>query len=108
MNHFSDDISQEHQEKRHSQTTSVLLDIVRIGKEACEIFIEECVEDTFRFERLITRQKLKTIETEGKKFKLRRKDNKAISATMMRNLFGSMLYHSLKKGPDVAEFSHIH
>ena len=56
-----------------------------------------------RFERHITRQKLKTFATEGKKFTLRSKDNKVISATMMRDLFGSMLYHSLEKRIDMAE-----
>ena len=73
-NPFSDGIDQDHLfniasgKPESPDTTSFLLDIVRIGKEARERFIEECVEDD------ITRQKLKTFVTEGKKFTLRSKD----------------------------------
>ena len=100
MNPFSDEINQEHLfniasgKAASPDTTSFLLDIIRIGTETREKFIEECVEDTSRFERPITRQKLKT---------LRSKDNKVISATTTRDLFGSMLYNSLEKRIDMAE-----
>ena len=109
MNPFSTDINKEHLfnigsgKSATEDTSKFLLNVVSTGCKARERFIEECVEDPKRFERPIRRVKLHTFGNEGGKYKIRGKDNKLVAVSMMRDLFGSILFLSLEKKVDTSE-----
>ena len=100
MNPFDDDITKDHLFNKASgkaasiSTQSFLLNVTAIGSTSRNKLIKECVEDPARFEKTVPKH---TFAAEGKKFKVNRADNKMVAATMMRDLFGSILYHSLQK-----------
>lgn len=109
MNPFADHIDKEHLfniasgKAASSDTESFLLNIVSTGNKARDKFIDECADHPSRFEDPIPRQRLNTFGNEGKKFKVKSADNKLAAATLMRDLFGSILYQSLQKNIDMAE-----
>ncbi|XP_057306368.1 uncharacterized protein LOC130644684 [Hydractinia symbiolongicarpus] len=84
-------------------TTKFLLNIVSVGSKARDKFIDECSKDPARFEKPIRRQTLHTFATGGTKYNIKAADNKVVAVTMMRDLFGSILYHSLQRKIDMAE-----
>ena len=51
-----------------------MLNVESIGREACEKFIEECIEDTTRFEKPIKLNKVYTFAIGNTTFKLQGKD----------------------------------
>ena len=79
-----------------------MLNIENIGDKARRSFIEECIEDASRFENPITKQRLLTFSTESGRRNVK-KDGKLVSACLIRDLFGSILYLSLEKKVDMAE-----
>ena len=58
-------------------------------------FIQECIDQPKRFEDKITRNKLFTFASEGKRYRLR-SDNKVTSVQMVCDLFDSILFLSLQ------------
>ena len=87
----------------NDQVVSFLLNLETIGRKAREKFIEEYSEDTTRFEKPIKRKKICTFAIGNTTFKLQGKD-KEIIATSMRDLFGSILFLSLKQRIDMGRF----
>ena len=84
-------------------TERFLLNLNNTGDKARRTFISECVEDPSRFESRIPRQKLYTFATECAKKQHSTADGKVIAASMVRNLFGSILYLSLQRKIDMEE-----
>ena len=58
------------------ETKKFLLNVRKLGKSLQEKFIKECNEDPGRFEKPISRQKMKTFATELKKVKVRGSNEK--------------------------------
>ena len=87
----------------NDEVASFLLNVEIIGREAREKFIEECIEDTTRFEKPIKRNKVHTFATGNTTFKLQGKDKKIIAISLMRDLSGSVLFLSLKQKIDMGE-----
>ena len=85
------------------EASRFLLNVKKLGSDARKKFIRECNEDPARFEKPITRSKLRTFQTATKQFKVRGKNEKTATVTMMRDLFGSILFLSLQKKVDMAE-----
>ena len=85
------------------ETTTFLLSIEKIGNESKNLFVEQCLEDSARFEKSIKRQKVQTFETENGKRRPKSTDGKLIAACTVRDLFGSILCLSLEKKVDMAE-----
>ena len=109
MNPFSEEISKEHLfniasgKAAKDETKHFLLSIAEMWKETKESFISECVKRPERFEERIARIKLQTFANDGKRFKMKGTDNKIIAVSMIRALFGSILFLSLQKQIDMAE-----
>ena len=78
-------------------TEHFLLNIKKVGNAARERFINECLEDTSRFESPLKAQKIHTFATEDGKKKLKGADGKLVEACLIRDLFGSILYLALEK-----------
>ena len=55
------------------------------------------MEDTTRFEKPIKRNKVHTFATGNTPFRLQGKDKEIIAISLMRDLFGSILFLSLKQ-----------
>jgi hypothetical protein len=87
----------------NKDTEKFLLNIEKNGDEARKTFIEECITNTSRFESPIKKQKLNTFATEAGRQKIKKTDGKTVSACLLRDLFGSILYLSLEKKVDMAE-----
>ena len=85
------------------KTVQFLLNVAEIGKKRRCQFINECIEDPSRFERRIQQEKVYTFASEVGKRKLQGSDGKVVAACLVRDLFGSILYHSLKQEIDMAE-----
>ena len=85
------------------ETTKFLLHAVDIGSIKRKEFISECLKEPKRFEESITRQKVNTFATEVGLHKIRGSDQKVVAVSMVRDLFGSILYLSLQKNVDMAE-----
>ena len=85
------------------EAESFMLNISSIGDEQRNKFIDECIEKPKRLEERIKRQVVKTFATDGKKRKVTAKDGKVVAACLIRDLFGSLLYHSLENKIDIAE-----
>jgi hypothetical protein len=83
------------------ETSAFLLNVNNIGEKARIEFIEKTIESPKRFEESIKRQKLKTFSSEVPKRQVIGNDNKIKAVTMMRDLFGSVLYLSLEKDIDM-------
>ena len=65
--------------------------------------IEECSQDSRRFEKPIQKQKIISFTTEIGKQKITASNRKVLSACLMRNLLGSILYISLQRKVDMAQ-----
>ena len=78
-----------------TQTANFLLSIAEKGCVNRDKFIQECIDQPKRFEDKITRNKLFTFASEGKRYRLR-SDNKVTSVQMVCDLFGSILFLSLQ------------
>ena len=83
------------------EVVSFLLNVKIAGREAHEKFIEKCNEDTTRFEKPIKRNKVYTFATGNVTFKLQEKDKEIIAISLMRTLFGSILFLCLKQRIDM-------
>ena len=87
----------------NDEVASFLLNFEIIGREAREKFIEECIEDTTRFEKPIKRNKVHTFATGNTTFKLQGKDKKIIAISLRKDLFGSILLLSLRQRIDMGK-----
>ena len=85
------------------ETKKFLLNVRKLGKSLQEKFIKECNEDPGRFEKPVSRQKMKTFVTELKKVKVRGSNEKTAVSTMMRDRFGFILCVALEKKVDMAD-----
>ena len=81
-------------------TEKFLIGVAAIGEDKT---LENAWEDPSRFEKRITRQKLHTFASDAGKCKLRAKDGKLVAACLVRDLYGSTLYHSLEQKVDMTE-----
>ena len=63
----------------------------------------ECIEDPTRFNKSIKRQTIHSFATEGGTKNIKVGDGKTISACLIRDLFGSILFLSLERKADMAE-----
>ena len=63
----------------------------------------ECIEDPTRFSKSIKRQTIHSFATEGGTKNIKVGDGKTISACLIRDLFSSILFLSLKRKADMAE-----
>ena len=86
-----------------NETTNFLLNVKKSGSAMREKFIEECISNSKRFEESIKRQKLRTFTTEAGIHKIRGPNQQVIAVSMVRDIFGSILYLSLQKKVDMAE-----
>ena len=84
-------------------TEDFLLNVEFIGSEARKRFIQECVENPNRFEERIKKNKILIFSTESGKLKVRGAEGKIIEATLIRDLFGSILCLSMQQKIDMAE-----
>ena len=80
-----------------------LLNVESISKEARKSFIQECVENPNRFEERIKKNKIHSFATESGKRKIWGAEGKIIEATLIRDLFGSILCLSMQQKIDMAE-----
>ena len=85
------------------KTEEFLLNISKIGEEERNKFILECIEDPTRFNKSIKRQTIHSFATEGGTKNIKVGDGKTISACLIRDLFGSILFLSLERKADMAE-----
>ena len=85
------------------KTVQFLLNVAEIGKKRRFQFINECIEDPSRVESRIQQEKVYTFASDAGKRKLQGSDGKVVAACLVRDLFGSILYHSLKQEIDMAE-----
>jgi hypothetical protein len=84
-------------------TEQFLLNVAQIGEQRRCQFIVECIEDPNRFEKKIQKVKVITFASEVGKHKIKGSDGKVVAACLVRDLFGSILYHSLEQKIDMAE-----
>ena len=85
-----------------AETKYFLMNVNTLGKNLRENFIKKCVEDPSKFEEQLTRQKMKTFATERKIYQLSNTEKKAISASMLKDMFGAILRIALEKRVDMA------
>ena len=85
------------------KTEEFLLNISKIGEEERNKFILECIEDPTRFNKSIKRQTIHSFATEGGTKNIKVGNGKIISACLIRDLFGSILFLSLERKVDMAE-----
>ena len=76
-------------------TQLFLLNVFKNGKNERKKFIEECSQNSLRFEKPIKRQKIISFATQTGTQKITVSDGKVLSACLMRNLFEIILYKSL-------------
>ncbi|KAG7161672.1 hypothetical protein Hamer_G030971 [Homarus americanus] len=79
-----------------------LLHCVEIGDKRCNTFIKECFEDPARFEKPISRSKLKNFSSDAIRVKLTVKDRKIKELQGTRDLFGRLLYLAASNNMDLA------
>ena len=109
MNPFSDDIDKNTLynigtgKSASKETTEFLLSLVKTGSDLREKFLNECISNPKRFEESISRRKIKNFATEAGIHKIRGPDQKVVAVSMVRDIFGSILYLSLQKKVDMAE-----
>lgn len=84
-------------------TSDFLLNVISIGDRARDKFIDECVEDPYRFEKPITRGRINTFANDGAKYKKSRADGKVVELKMERDLMGRLLCIALENKVDMAE-----
>ena len=87
--------------KSVSQKTEEFLS--KIGEEERNEFILECIEDPTRFNKSIKRQTIHSFATNGGTKNIKVGDGKIISACLIRDLFGSILFLSLERKVDMAQ-----
>ena len=108
MNPFSESIGKEilfnvgSGKAASTQTAVFLLDIVEKGCVNRDKFIQECIDQSKRFEDKISRNKLLTFAREGKRYRLR-SNNKVASVQTVGDLFGSIPFLSLQPKIDIEE-----
>ena len=85
------------------KTEEFLLNISKIGEEERNKFILEYIEDPTRFNKSIKRQTIYSFATEAGTKNIKVGDGKNISACLVRDLFGSILFLSLECKVDMAE-----
>ena len=66
-------------------------------------FIEECIQDTTRFEKPIKKQKIHTFAEDNAKYTVTSADKKLLEVGIARDIFGSILYLALEKKVDMEE-----
>ena len=84
-------------------TEDFLLNVESIGNEVRTSFIQKCVENPNRFDERIKKDKIHNFATESAKHKVREAEGKITEATMIRDLFGSMLRLSMQQKVDMAD-----
>ena len=65
--------------------------------------IDECIEDTAKFKKHINRNKVHLFETDNKTFKLQGKGKEISAISLMKNLFGSISFFSVKQRINVRQ-----
>lgn len=80
------------------QAASFLLNDESIVRDARAEFIKECSEDTTRSEKPVKPRKVHTFATGNTTFKLQEKKKEIIAISFRANLFGYILFLSLKQG----------
>ena len=85
------------------KTEEFLSNISKIGEEERNKFILECIKDPTRFNKSIKRQTIHSFATEGGTKNIKVGDGKTISACLIRDLFGSILFLSLERKVDMAQ-----
>ena len=83
-------------------TQNFLLNVMKIGKDRRDTFIEECAAKNERFHERINRVKINNFQKEGIKVKAKKK-NKTVEIELTRDLFGRCLYLALQNKIDMAE-----
>ena len=84
-------------------TQNFLLNVFKNGENERKKFLEECSQDSRRFEKTIKKQKIISFATETGKQNIAASDGKVLSACLMRDLFGNILYISLQRKVDMAQ-----
>ena len=84
-------------------TATFLLNVVEIGRTACEKFTQECADNPARFEERIARQRVKTFQSEARSYKISSNKSKLTSTEMVRDVFDGILWLSLEQNIDMAE-----
>ena len=79
-----------------SQKTGVFVKYIEIGEEERNKFVLEWIEDSTRFNKSIKRQTIYLFATEARTKNIKVGYGKIISACLIRNLFGSIFFFSLK------------
>ena len=67
-------------------------------------FIQKYIKTSNQFEKRIKKKKIHSFATESEKWKTRGAEGKIIEATLIRDLFGSILCLSVQQEIDMAEF----
>ena len=84
-------------------TQNFLLNVFENGENERKKFIEECSQDSRRFKKPNQRQKIISFTTATGKQKITTSEGKVLSACLMHDLFGSILYKSLQRKVDIAQ-----
>ena len=82
-------------------TEDFLLIVESLGNEARKNFVQECVENPNQFEERIKKNKIHSFERESGKRKIRGAEGKILEATLIRDLFGSILRLSMQRKIDM-------
>ena len=89
---------------------NVLLNAFKNGENVRKKFIEECSQDSRRFQKPIKRQTIISFAAETGKQKITASEGKVLPACLMSDLFGSILYISLRRKVEkvsINSYSHI-
>ena len=79
------------------------MNVESIGSEARKSFIQECVDNPNQFKERIKKSKIHCSAAESGKRKIRGAEGKIIEATLIKDLFGSILCLSMQQKIDIAE-----
>ena len=85
------------------KTEEFLSNISKIGEEERNKFILECIKDPTRSNKSMKRQTIHSFATNGGTKNIKVGDGKIISACLIRDLFGSILFLSLERKVDMAQ-----
>ena len=71
------------------------------GKEWCQTFLDECLDDPERFEKPIKQRKVKNFTAEAIKTRIKEKYGKLIEVKWTHDLFGRILFLSTVENLDM-------
>ena len=85
------------------ETTDFLTNVWTIGFSTCDCFIEDYHDDPNASQNPIKQQKIKHFASKAGSYKVLSENKNLVSVSMIRDLFGSILYHALQAEVDMEQ-----